>query len=72
MTCKYYSKDKAGYLNEVGGGVSLPQRLPDNSCKLGRKPDYSGWVKKKCIDTPNNGPCWWWHEENPDSRDTEF
>ena len=71
MTCKYYSKDKAGYLNEVGGGVSLPQLVSDPHCTLGRKPDYSGWAKK-CIDASSNGPCWWWLEENPESKDIKF
>ena len=71
MTCKYYSKHKPGYMNEVGGGVSLPKLKSDPHCTLGRKPDYAGWAKK-CIDLPDDKPCWWWQEENPSSPDPNF
>ena len=71
MTCKYYSKEKVGYMDEIGGGVSLPQKIADPHCIKGRKPDYSGWAKK-CLATPPEGPCWWWQEENPDLPDPLF
>jgi hypothetical protein len=53
------------------GSSPFPYAIDSPICKLGRKPDILFWGTK-CNDTPYNGPCWLWVDENGSQVDVEF
>jgi hypothetical protein len=64
MTCKFLSTSKRIMPGgtEIGGSP-LPYAIDMPICKLGRKPDILFWASK-CNETPQEGLCWFWIEEN--------
>lgn len=72
MTCKHLTKTTVIVPggSEVGGAVT-PQGMPMTICAMRRNPGTIGW-QTKCNDTPANGPCWFWIEENGTAPDPQF
>lgn len=72
MSCKHLT---TGFTtipggSEIGGSL-LPQRVPVPACRLGRKPNTTGWATV-CDKTPLEGPCWFWIEVHRDEPDLKF
>ena len=57
MTCRHLIKKMVKSTPEIGGQMT-PELSSESACRFNR-PDTFGWLSK-CINTPENGPCWFW------------
>lgn len=72
MACKYFTTTiKVIPGGAEIGGSPLPRGTKWPACGIGRQPVILFWAKR-CKQTAEEGPCWWWIEEHGEIPDPEF
>jgi len=74
MACKYFTRKTKLLPPEIGSGSALPRGTSFPDCMLGRlnRTDSVVGEAPTCEKTPQQGPCWWWEENQAGLTDLKF